>query len=48
MKEKELEVINDCINKAIDIINNTYDEEVKELAAYIADKLISITDVQDL
>lgn len=42
-------VINDCINTAVGICNASDDKHVTDMAAHIADQLISnFTDVPDL
>jgi hypothetical protein len=49
ISKSQSEAVDDCINTAINILNMSDDEHVKEMAAYIADKLIGhFTNVPDL
>jgi len=48
MTESEQELLEEVAATAVAIINLTDDKTISELAAFIADKLISLTKVQDL
>jgi len=47
LPESSLDRINMAINTAINILNMSDDKHIQEMAAHIADQLISLTDVRD-
>ena len=47
LDESALAVINLCANTAVNIVNMSDDKHINEMAAHIADQLISLTNPED-